>query len=142
MLLMSKGVLAVNRISSGVHALASVFKATKPVTKFWIVGMVLMRRTAPTENTFAGQTNLNVLMAAVFHPASGVIEWRTARRERMNRTVSFSADLMSLLARMEDASNKEIVVMTLLIVMMGVMNLSTATVTCWESFPARLLGSA
>ena len=100
MLLTSTGVLAVNRTSSGVHALASVFKETKLVTKCWIVGTDLMRRIVPTENTFAGQTSSNVLMAGVFHPASGVTESPTVHKERMNRTVSFNVAWMNLHVKM------------------------------------------
>ena len=100
-----------------------------------------MRRTVHTENIFAGQTNSSVLMGGVFQQASGVIGLVTVLRGRMNKTVSFNADSMSLRARMEDALNREMFVMTLLTVRMVVMNLSTATATCWESFPARLLAT-
>ena len=102
MLQMSMGVLAVNMISLGVHGLASVFKARKLVIKSLTVGMDQMKRTVHTENTFAGQTNLNALMAGVFQQANGVIELQTVLMERMSRTVSFSVDLMSLHVRMED----------------------------------------
>ena len=141
MLQMSTGAQAVTRTSSSVQGQADVFRVRRLVTKLWIVGMDQMRRTVHTENIFAGQTNSSVLMGGVFQQAGGVIGLVTVLRGRMNKTVSFNADLMSLLARTEDALNTEMCVMTLLTVRMVVMTPITATATCWESFPATLLAT-
>ena len=62
MLQMSMGVLGVDRRSSGVRSLASVFLARELVTRSLIAGMDQMKRTVRTETIFAGQINSSVLM--------------------------------------------------------------------------------
>ena len=97
---MSTSVLGLDRRSSDVIGQASVFLARGLVTRSLIAGMDQMKKTVHTENIFAGQINTSVLMGTVSQQASAVIEWMTALRERMNKTVGLNVVLMSSHARM------------------------------------------
>ena len=86
--------------SIDVPVLDVVSEEIKYAIELSTVGMDQMNKTALIKSTSVGLINSNALTDDAFLPERGAIELQTVLKEKMNRTASFTAILMSLRVKM------------------------------------------